>query len=89
MKYTGDISDAISTVKRLYADLHIEVPCPECSESVVRDFNDDYILYGELDSINFYCSECEHEWEVPARIISAEITIEVDFLPIALRRRNA
>ena len=75
MKYTGDISDAIGDVKRLYADLKITRECPNCGEDVVHDFNQDYVSYGE-GTLYFYCYDgCEHEWEVEAEY-SATLIVE-------------
>ena len=77
--YTGDITNTLCNEKRLYADIEVDTKCPECGKVVTYSFEDQYISYGELTEINFYCYDgCEHEWSVPARIISAELTIEVD-----------
>ena len=77
MIYKGDITDAISDVKRLYVDgLVIEKQCPNCGKTVEKNFSIEYISYG-LDShaLDFYCMDgCEHEWSIPATI-AAEITI--------------
>jgi len=74
-KCTGDATDAICSVKRLYADLIIVRECPECNESVEHDFNQNYISYGEV-SLYFYCEDCEHEWELEADV-TATVTVEV------------
>lgn len=77
--YHGNIEDTLENEKRLYADIQVEAICPKCGITVTHDFNDDYISYGELKEINFYCYEgCNQEWSLPARIVSAELTIEVD-----------
>jgi hypothetical protein len=76
-QYTGDISP--NNEKRMYADIQVEKECPECGKVVTYDFNDHYISYGELSELYFYCHDgCEHEWEIPARIVSTKITIEVE-----------
>ncbi len=78
-KYTGDIEASLAHEKRLYADILVVRECPECGKPVTYDFKDHYISYGELTEISFYCYDgCEHEWEVPARIVSADMTIEID-----------
>lgn len=73
MKYTGDISDAIGDIKRLYADLEITSICPQCECSCTRDFNEEYISYGN-GTLYFYC-ENDHEWEIEADI-TATVIIE-------------
>lgn len=75
MKYVGDISDEVCHIKRLYADLVIDRPCPNCGKKVELDYNQNYISYGD-GNLNFYCYDgCEHEWEIEANI-TATITIE-------------
>jgi hypothetical protein len=75
VKYTGDATDGISSVKRLYVDIAIVKPCPQCGENVEHDFNESYISYGEV-SAYFYCDNCEYEWEVEADV-TATVTIEL------------
>lgn len=75
MKYVGDISDEICNIKRLWVDLIINRPCPNCGENVKLDYNQNYISYGD-GNLRFYCYDgCEHEWEVEAEI-TARVTIE-------------
>jgi hypothetical protein len=75
VKYIGDVTDAICDVKRLYVDLVITRPCPECGEDVNLDYSQNYISYGD-GNLNFYCYDgCEHEWEVEADI-TATVIIE-------------
>lgn len=76
MRYEGDITDAITNVKRLYVDdLVIERDCPECGAKVKIDFSDQYISYGD-DELNFYCSDgCEHEWTIQADL-TAKLVLE-------------
>lgn len=78
MKYEGDITDAMSNVKRLYVDgLVIKRNCPECGQTVERDYSDHYISYGEED-IDLYCSDgCEHEWTIKATL-SAKLILVTD-----------
>lgn len=76
MKYVGDISDAICDIKRLYADLIIVRPCPNCGKNVELDYNQNYISYGGDDNLNFYCYDgCKYEWKIKANI-TATIIIE-------------
>lgn len=73
MKYVGDVTDAICDVKRLYVDLVINKPCPNCGENVKLDYNQNYISYGN-GNLNFYCYDgCEHEWEIKAEITATVI----------------
>ena len=76
IQLTGEIE--VDDIKRLCVEgITIERNCPECDESTEYDFEDRYISYGELSSINFYCVACEHDWDLPAEIVSTNITIEV------------
>lgn len=76
VKYTGDITDAVSDIKRLYVhDLEITRSCPRCDRDVSSSLIENYISYGDA-TLNFYCSDgCEHEWEVEATL-TATVTIE-------------
>ena len=76
-QYTADISDAVNDVKRLYVDLKIHSKCPECGEPAVLDLNEQYVSYGDV-IVAFECDECMHDWDLGARVISSDITIEVD-----------
>lgn len=73
---TGEIQ--IDDIKRLYVDAVVKKDCPKCGSHCEHDFNEQYISYGDLDNIWFYCDNCDNEWEQPARIVSVELTIEVD-----------
>lgn len=74
-KCTGDATDAISSVKRLYVDIIIIRECPECNKEAVRDFNDSYISYGEA-TLYFECDNCDHEWKLETDV-TATVTVEI------------
>ena len=51
-------------VKRFYLPVTLKSTCPNCSEELEYDLNDEYLFYpkvGENQHINFYCDECDHE----------------------------
>lgn len=81
----------VSDIKRLYADIQIEIKCPQCGEILNQDFNGDYLSYVEIgkrmtkdDYHVFYCENCEekeekvYEFKIPLRVCAAEIEIEFD-----------
>ena len=74
MKYTGDITDGVGEVKRLYAVMFITEPCPTCNKEIEYDLSGHYISYGEL-TLYFECEECDDEWEVETNV-TATVTIE-------------
>jgi hypothetical protein len=67
MKYTADVTDGIGEVKRLYVELVITRPCPDCKEEIEYDLSGHYISYGEL-SMYFECEDCDIEWEVETEV---------------------
>ena len=76
-EYTGEID--ISDIKRLYVeDIVLKRPCPICTSELTYDFSENYISYGSLSAIYFYCDECDEDYEVEARIVHARITLELD-----------
>ncbi len=74
-KCTGDATDGISSIKRLYADLIIIKECPECGNEVDHNFNEKYISYGDV-TLYFYCDDCDCEWELETDV-TATVTIEI------------
>jgi len=70
----------VSKVKRCYVDSQIRLPCGVCGGTVTRDFSSDYISYPEIGipiTIGVYCEKCDVYYDVPAKILNVEMTIEI------------
>lgn len=88
IKVSGDIE--ISSIKRCYGDIVIEIPCPNCGKTLIHDFKGDYFSHpevGDVDHTYFYCIDCDEndkdcEFTLPVKILSAKIEIEYDISKI-------
>lgn len=67
MKITGKFSGTEEMGKRFYLPgLVFKDNCPQCNESVKWDGADDYIshpIVGSSTEFNWYCPECDTEWD--------------------------
>lgn len=65
-------------VKRFYLPFTIHSCCPACGLADECDLQaEQYLSYpaiGTPESVGFYCSECDHEWEVNVKL---GITLEL------------
>lgn len=58
-------------VKRFYVPCTARGACPKCQAPFERDFEEHYLSYPTMNSvqiITLYCEKCEHEWGVPMRL---------------------
>lgn len=78
----GELKDALAGIKRCYVgDMVIEMPCPNCKNIIMNDFEEQYLSYpvvGRKDYIYFYCENCSSEFELPIKIKSAKMVVEYD-----------
>ena len=62
MKIKGKFEGTID-VKRFYLEgIELKYTCPNCGEEKVFT---DYLSYpkvNEVESVDFWCCECDHEW---------------------------
>jgi len=65
--------------KRFYFVGMLEIPCPKCGGSMIKDFSENYLIYptiGVEDKFGIYCHICDDECEIPFIIKSVEVQIE-------------
>ena len=77
MKVTGKPEGELD-IKRCYLPgVVLEGPCPKCGEPVVKDFEEDYLSYPNVNEpveATCFCGECGHKWTVTLRL---NVTLEV------------
>jgi len=73
----GDIDT--EGIKRLYVEAEIVMPCPNCKKETSHNLGEQYLSHmvaGAADSAYFYCEECDEDWSIPIKLISATVEIE-------------
>ena len=72
----------IEGIKRCYAEgAIIKINCKECNEELHQDFGDSYLMYpviGEEKTFELYCEDCDIEYSLKGKVLSANIEIEYD-----------